>query len=330
MAGQIIARGERTWMVRVYIGRDPQTGRRTNENKTIHGTKKDAERYRNAAVRERDLGNLGHSADTNISVLLNDLLLDYKVNGKSQYWAALVVRVHLLPFFGGMKASAVGTDQIQGYIAARQQPVERTLPNGTERSLQPAKNATINRELALLRRAFNLGRRATPAKVTVAPYIPTLSENNVRKGFFEHDAFIRVRQALPEEICPVITFAYYTGCRRGKSSSFDGIRSTYPSGLCAWSPVRLRTTEAAQSSWLPSCATCSSCKNRFAIAIFQSASGCSRGPETRFATSRGLGQPRVRMPGLSMGKVNRKSCSTIFDGRACVTSPVLACRNRWR
>ena len=36
---------------------------------------------------------------------------------------------------------------------------------------------------------------------------------NGRKGFFEHDMFLPVRRGLPEEIQPVITFAYYTSCR---------------------------------------------------------------------------------------------------------------------
>jgi len=43
-----------------------------------------------------------------------------------------------------------------------------------------------------------------------------LAENNVRKGFFEHDDFLAIRRLLPEEIRPVITFAYYTGCRKGE------------------------------------------------------------------------------------------------------------------
>lgn len=55
MAGQIIRRGERTWLVRVYLGRDG-AGRRRYHNKTIHGTRRDAERYLHAALRARDLG----------------------------------------------------------------------------------------------------------------------------------------------------------------------------------------------------------------------------------------------------------------------------------
>jgi integrase len=55
MAGQIIKRGDRTWLVRIFMGRDAK-GKQIFHHKTIHGTKKDAEQYRNKAIREKDLG----------------------------------------------------------------------------------------------------------------------------------------------------------------------------------------------------------------------------------------------------------------------------------
>ena len=42
MAGQIIKRGERTWLVRIFMGRDDK-GKQKFHHKTIHGTKRDAE-----------------------------------------------------------------------------------------------------------------------------------------------------------------------------------------------------------------------------------------------------------------------------------------------
>lgn len=55
MAGQIIKRGEKTWIVRIFQGRD-ENGKRRYVNKTIHGTKKNAERYLTAKLRDKDLG----------------------------------------------------------------------------------------------------------------------------------------------------------------------------------------------------------------------------------------------------------------------------------
>src|SRR3954466_757226 len=44
MAGQIIKKSERTRLVRIYGGRDGE-GKRSYKNKTIRGTRKDAEKW---------------------------------------------------------------------------------------------------------------------------------------------------------------------------------------------------------------------------------------------------------------------------------------------
>jgi integrase len=55
MAGQIIKRGAKTWVVRIFQGRD-ENGKRHYVNKTIHGPKKNAEKYLTAKLRDKDLG----------------------------------------------------------------------------------------------------------------------------------------------------------------------------------------------------------------------------------------------------------------------------------
>jgi len=204
MAGQIVSRGKSTWLVRVFLGRDTQSGKRRYLNHTVHGTKHDAQAYLTEALRDRDLG---PAVQGRVSVgdLLEALLLDYQVNGKSYDWAELIVRVHLRPFFGSMLAGKVSTATAQQYIRHRQ--------------TEGARNGTINRDLAILARALNLARMA--GKLARVPYVAKLQENNVRKGFFEHDEFLTMRAALPEEIRPVLMFGYYTGCRKGEILSLQ-------------------------------------------------------------------------------------------------------------
>lgn len=86
---------------------------------------------------------------------------------------------------------------VKTYIATRQE-------DGTT-------DAQINRELAALKRMFNLAAEAE--KIIRVPYIPMLTENNVRTGFFEYEEFIALRTALPPFVRPVATFGYYTGWR---------------------------------------------------------------------------------------------------------------------
>jgi integrase len=74
MAGQIIKRGDRTWLVRMFLGRHPETGKREYHNKTIHGTKKDAEKYLTGVQRERDLGTFTEPTTTTLNEYLNQWL----------------------------------------------------------------------------------------------------------------------------------------------------------------------------------------------------------------------------------------------------------------
>ena len=71
-----------------------------------------------------------------------------------------------------------------------------------------AANATINPELATLKRILNLGAQQTPPKVDRVPHIPLLKENSVRKGFFEHVEYLSLLDALPSNLKPFIVFAY--------------------------------------------------------------------------------------------------------------------------
>jgi len=144
-----------------------------------------------------------------IRELAEDYLNDYRVNArKSLDKAERMVRRHdddgkeidsdLMAYLGDSKAHSVGTDAVKKYIAQR-------LEAG-------AANATINRELAALKRMFNLGIQAE--KIQRKPYIPMLKESNVRTGFFERGEFVAFRDALPDYLKAIATFAYCTGWRK--------------------------------------------------------------------------------------------------------------------
>jgi len=71
--------------------------------------------------------------------------------------------------------------------------------------------ATINRELSALKRMFSLAIHA--GKLLQRLHIALLREDNIRRGFFEHEQFESVRRHLPAALKPVVTFAYLTGWR---------------------------------------------------------------------------------------------------------------------
>jgi integrase len=130
--------------------------------------------------------------------LATDVVNDYKTNGKrSLRDIERHFETHLKPVFSGWRMVNITTVEVRKYIAARQE--------------EEASNATINRELCALKRAFSLGMQA--GKLTYKPHIPMLREANVRTGFFEPERFEAVRVHLPAPLQPLVHFAYITGWR---------------------------------------------------------------------------------------------------------------------
>lgn len=103
MAGQLIRRGPRTWLVRVFMGRDPGTGKRRYHNKTIHGTKKMAQEYLNGALRDKDLGRFAGSQRVTLNEYLDRWLESAakpRVAAKTFEDYESLLRVHIRPALG--------------------------------------------------------------------------------------------------------------------------------------------------------------------------------------------------------------------------------------
>ena len=127
-----------------------------------------------------------------------DMLTEYEINGRKSY-DDVKYRIEngLGPTFNGRKMASITTSDIRAFTA--------------KRLGQGAAKATVNRELAALKRMYSLAMQA--GKVIRRPHIPMLREDNTRKGFFERAQFEAVRANLPARLRGVATLAYYTGWR---------------------------------------------------------------------------------------------------------------------
>jgi hypothetical protein len=138
-----------------------------------------------------------------------DVVNDYKTNGKrSLAHVERRIALHLTPYFGGRRMAAITTDDIRAYIAKRQADTEMvrsahdvTRKDGSvrhvpeqRRTIARVSNAEINREIAIVKRAFKLALESRT--LLYAPHIPMLKEASARAGFFERAAFEDVRAAV--------------------------------------------------------------------------------------------------------------------------------------
>jgi len=72
--GSIRSRGTGKWMVRVYTGLDPETGKRIYHTKTIEGPKRSAERYLSKITRQMDMGDWAEPSGEALGDYLSDWL----------------------------------------------------------------------------------------------------------------------------------------------------------------------------------------------------------------------------------------------------------------
>ncbi len=139
----------------------------------------------------------GVDGRTTFEDLASMIVADYQANGRRSVARVEQCLEHLREAFGTRPAKAITADRITAYTAGR-------LEDG-------ARPATVNRELAALKRAFRLAERAE--RVARVPHIQLLEERNTRQGFFERDQYEAVRRHLDEPLQLVVLVAYHTGWR---------------------------------------------------------------------------------------------------------------------
>jgi len=148
-------------------------------------------------------------------VLLSDLLdaveADYQINGRRSLDTLKGRLRPLRAFFGDDRAQDLTGKRIEDYKAAR-------LASKTARET-PVSVATVNRELAALRRAYRLA--IEQGRLSSGPMIKLLAEHNARQGFVEPGTFEAVVTHLPAPLDDLARFAYLTGWRKGEVTTLE-------------------------------------------------------------------------------------------------------------
>lgn len=187
MAGQIIKRGDRKFLVRVFIGRGTSTRKYRGElvtglvakfnSKIVHGTRKDAARVLRQMHAERDAG-LEPSRDT-LDVYLTTWLKDsskprHRASTHQQYEKLLAH--HIRPRLGMVQLSKLTALQIEGVYGAMTAKglsprtvryTHAVLHSALEKAVRmrlissnPASGAELPRKITAERRAFTEEQRS--------------------------------------------------------------------------------------------------------------------------------------------------------------------------
>lgn len=192
-----------------------------------------AKRFLEARIRETGTRRVvGPAADR---VKFDDLarLLEADYRTKRQRLDKLATPLaRLRERFAGRRAIDVTKQAVLDYIASRQDA--------------GAGAASINRELAALRRAFRLGMQAE--LVASAPHIELLPEPEARQKYYQHGEFLALREAIAEPYRDFITALYHTGIRRTQMASLE-TRDVFLDG--AYVRFRGITTKNGEPHTLP-------------------------------------------------------------------------------
>jgi integrase len=169
---------------------------------------------------------------TDLAQMIRD---DYRVRGRRSPRTLEGNLANLEAFFGDCRALAITSDRVTTY--------ER------ERLDAGAARASVNKELAALRRAFNLAVKARRLPLSAKPSISTPDPHNARSGFFEESDFRAVLAELPKGLRPPLEFAYWTGWR----VQDEVMALTWAQVDCAAGIVRLEpdTTKSGEGRTFP-------------------------------------------------------------------------------
>jgi integrase len=176
-------------------------------------TVKEAVKYRQArlvAVTNHRTGVQAFQGPRAERMLFTELLDRYEQHAKVRPLKSLPQirsRVkRLRAHFAGYRALAVTHDVLMRYIQTRQ--------------ADGAANATINRETEIIGRAFALA--VVAGKLAFAPKVPSLSEHNARRGFFERADFEAVMKHIADDdVRDFIEYLYRTAWRKGEAATLE-------------------------------------------------------------------------------------------------------------
>jgi integrase len=197
--GSIYRRGAR-WAVEFWKGgvQHRECARTTSEQEAIaHLRRRVEESSQGKYVSPR-------AGRVTVADLLKLVTADYATAGNRSARTLKYRVAALTSELGHLRATKVSRSAVEAYKAKR-------LSDGRAK-------ATINRELACLRRAYKLAERSHPPLISASsvPSIELYREDNVRQALLDHTDYVALLAHLPAPTDDAVTFAYLTAWSRAE------------------------------------------------------------------------------------------------------------------
>lgn len=140
MAGQIIRKGDRRFLVRWFVGRDERTGKRRYASRTVRGTRKDAERALRETLRQRDLGVVVESRRVSLDRYLDEWLekaASARLRPRTLQDYREKVDRYVRPILGAHRLDKIRPLDVQGLVQRLAEEGCPTVPPAKRRPLAP-------------------------------------------------------------------------------------------------------------------------------------------------------------------------------------------------
>ena len=230
--GRLYLRGDVWWFQIGVAGKKYRTTTGLRGGTPEHPPK-EVELWRARKLTELGKGNINalHSESLTLNPLLDSLEARYAAEQRPSL-VNLVPRIkHLRERLGSYKIPNLTPSAILTYAVQR-------------RDKDGVAIATVNLELAFLRRAFAIGFE--DGLLQIIPKVPRLPGTHVRQGFLEGGQIIEVIGYLSERYRGLVWFLWYTGWRLREGIDLTWDRVSWPA-----QEIRLDTSKNGEPRTLP-------------------------------------------------------------------------------
>jgi integrase len=234
-AGQIVKRGEKKYLIRIFLGRDDSTGKRTWFNKTFHGTQTDAQKWLTMALRRRDMGEPIEDTERSVSTWLDEWL---KMKAKTVRPRTLEIYTdniarHVKPALGDRKLSAVVAGDIQKFYA-----------DLGDKKMSAKTIALIH---AMLTNCFRQALRLELIRKSPMPAVsPPRVEKKEMQAMTTEQAQAFLKAADEGSQGCWLAFLLATGCRPGESQALKWADVNWQTGAVT---IQRNLVRLAKSGW---------------------------------------------------------------------------------